>query len=259
MMNIYVLVKQVPDTNEMQVDKETGTLIRDGVNTIINPDDLAAVEEALRIKEKIGATVTTITMGPAKAEGMLRELYGYGVDHAVLLSDRLFAGSDTLATSTIIANYLSDKSYDLIIAGRQAIDGDTAQVGPQIAEILNIEQITYVKSILNVNKQQILLEKESDDAIQTLSSPYPLLITMLSDANHPRYMNVCNVVKGFKKEIQMISFTDLHLDEKTIGLKGSPTRVKKTFTKVVLKKTEPQIYSASDAVDAIIKALNPHL
>lgn len=258
-MNIYVLVKQVPDTSEMQVDKETGTLIRDGVKTIINPDDLAAVEEALRIKEKLGATVTTITMGPAKATEMLRELYGYGVDHAVLLSDRKFAGSDTLATSTIIANYLSDKKYDLIIAGRQAIDGDTAQVGPQIAELLNIEQVTYVKKIIEATSDTILLEKESEHTMQKLSAPYPLLITMLSDANTPRYMNVHNVVKGYKKTIQMITFTDLHLDEKTIGLKGSPTKVKQTFTKVVPKKTDPKKYSNEDAVDAIIKALNPHL
>jgi electron transfer flavoprotein beta subunit len=258
-MNIYVLVKQVPDTSEMKVDKETGTLIRDGVQTIINPDDLAAVEEALRIKETLGAKVTTITMGPAKAEDMLRELYGYGVDEAVLLCDRKFAGSDTLATSTIIANYLQDKDFDLIIAGRQAIDGDTAQVGPQIAELLDIEQITYVKEIVQAKHQYITLEKESETSIQTLKAPYPLLITMLSDQVKPRYMNVENLVKGFHKNIQRISFEELSLDQNAIGLKGSPTKVKKTFTKVVAQKTEPKRYSKEAAVDAIIQALSPHL
>jgi len=258
-MNIYVLVKQVPDTTEMQVDKETGTLIRDGVKTIINPDDLAAVEEALRIKEEHGATVTTITMGPAKAETMLRELYGYGVDHAVLLSDRKFAGSDTLATSTIIANYLKDKPYDLIIAGRQAIDGDTAQVGPQIAELLDIEQVTYVKKIKSSSNEDITLEKETEHAIQTLVSPFPLLITMLSDEVKPRYMNVEHLVQGFKRDIQTVTFDDLNLDLSSIGLKGSPTKVKKTFTKKVIKKAEPKEYTKDQAVDAIIKALSPHL
>lgn len=257
-MKIYVLVKQVPNTTEMQVDKETGTLKRDGVETIINPDDLAALEEALQIKDRIGAHVTTITMGPAKAEGMLRELLGYGADDVVLLSDRAFAGSDTLATSTIISSYLKDKEYDLIIAGRQAIDGDTAQVGPQIAELLGINQITYVTDIVHASNDAIIVDKETDDSIMTLESPYPILLTMLSEANTPRYMNVKNVMNGFNKDIIVTTNKELNTPLSKIGLKGSPTKVKKTFTKEVHKKTDKQIVTPEQAVDIVIKALSPY-
>lgn len=257
-MNIYVLIKQVPDTTEMQVDKETGTLKRDGVETIINPDDLAALEEALQIKDNIGAHVTTITMGPAKAESMLRELLGYGADEAVLLSDRVFAGSDTLATSTILSSYLKDKSYDLIIAGRQAIDGDTAQVGPQIAELLDVEQITYVNDIVEATNDYIVVDKETDSEVHRLKAPYPVLLTMLAEANKPRYMNVKNIMDGFQKDIQVVTNKDLDIPLAKIGLKGSPTKVKKTFVKEVTKKTEKQEVSPEQAVNIILEALSPY-
>lgn len=257
-MKIYVLVKQVPNTTEMQVDKETGTLKRDGVETIINPDDLAALEEALQLKDTLGAHVTTLTMGPPKAEGMLRELLGYGADEVVLLSDRVFAGSDTLATSTILSTYLKDKDYDLIIAGRQAIDGDTAQVGPQIAELLGVEQITYVTDIVSATNEKIVVDKESDTKIVTLESTYPILLTMLSEANTPRHMNVRSVVDGFKKEITITTNADLNIPLSKIGLKGSPTRVKTTFTKEIRKKTDKQEVNPEQAVDIILKALSPY-
>lgn len=257
-MKIYVLVKQVPNTTEMQVDKETGTLKRDGVETIINPDDLAALEEALQLKDSLGAHVTTITMGPKKAEGMLRELLGYGADEVVLLSDRAFAGSDTLATSTILSTYLQDKEYDLIIAGRQAIDGDTAQVGPQIAELLGIEQITYVTDIVSATDEAIIVDKETDDSIQTLECKYPVLLTMLSEANTPRYMSVRNIVDGFKKDILLTTNEELNTPLSKIGLKGSPTKVKKTFVKEIRKKSEKQIVTPEQAVDIVIKALSPY-
>lgn len=257
-MKIYVLVKQVPNTTEMKVDKETGTLLRDGVETIINPDDLAALEEALQIKDAIGAHVTTITMGPAKAEGMLRELLGYGADEVVLISDRAFAGSDTLATSTILSSYLKDKEYDLIIAGRQAIDGDTAQVGPQIAELLGISQITYVNDIVKATNESIVVDKETDDSILTLESTYPVLLTMLSEANTPRYMNVKNIVDGFNKEITITTNETLNIPLSKIGLKGSPTKVKKTFTKEIRKKTDKQVVTPDQAVEIIINTLSPY-
>lgn len=257
-MKIYVLIKQVPNTSEMQVDKVTGTLKRDGVETIINPDDLAALEEALQIKDAIGAHITTITMGPKKAEGMLRELLGYGADEVVLLSDRVFAGSDTLATSIILSSYLKDKEYDLIIAGRQAIDGDTAQVGPQIAELLGINQITYVTDIVEVTNDSIIVDKETDDSIVTLQSPFPILLTMLSEANTPRYMNVKNIVDGFNKGITIATNNELNAPLSKIGLKGSPTKVKKTFTKKANKKTEKQIVTPLEAVDIVLKALSPY-
>lgn len=257
-MKIYVLVKQVPNTTEMQVDKETGTLKRDGVETIINPDDLAALEEALQLKDTLGAHVTTVTMGPKKAQSMLRELLGYGADEAVLLSDRVFAGSDTLATSTILSSYLQDKEYDLIIAGRQAIDGDTAQVGPQIAELLNIEQITYVTDIVSATNETIIVDKETDNSIVTLSCKFPVLLTMLSEANTPRYMSVRNIVEGFQKDIIIATNKELKIPLSQIGLKGSPTKVKKTFVKEIRKKTEKQVVSPEQAVDMILNALRPY-
>lgn len=257
-MNIYVLVKQVPNTTEMKVDKETGQLIRDGVETIINPDDLAALEEALQIKDAIGAHITAVTMGPKNAENMLRELLGYGADEVVLLSDRVFAGSDTLATSTILSTYLKDQDYDLIIAGRQAIDGDTAQVGPQIAELLGVEQITYVTDIVSATNETIVVDKETDHSILTLESSYPVLLTMLAEANTPRYMNVANIVDAFKKEIKLVTNEDLNVALEKIGLKGSPTKVKTTFVKEVRKKTDKQEVTPSEAVDIIIKAISPY-
>lgn len=257
-MKIYVLVKQVPNTTEMKVDKETGTLLRDGVETIINPDDLAALEEALQLKDSMGAHVTAITMGPPNAERMLRELLAYGADEVALLSDRVFAGSDTLATSTILSTYLKDKDYDLIIAGRQAIDGDTAQVGPEIAELLGVEQITYVTDIISATETKIVVEKENEHAMVTMESTYPVLLTMLAEANTPRYMTVGKIVDAFKRDIKMTTNADLNVPLEKIGLKGSPTKVKATFTKEIRKKTDKQVVTPEQAVEIILNALSPY-
>ena len=258
-MNITVLVKQVPNTTEIQVNKETGTLIRDGVKSIINPDDLAGIEEALKIKDKIGAKVTVITMGPQKATSMLREIYGMGVDQCVLVSDRVFAGSDTLATSTILTAAIEKFPYDLIIAGRQAIDGDTAQVGPQIAELLNISQVTYIEKINHISPEAITVTKQMDDFSYLIECALPCLITSLSDSNKPRYQNVLDLWESFEKEIIVLSNNELNIPLSIIGLKGSPTRVKKTFTKPITKKTEKQKLTPKDAAKVIIDALNPHM
>ena len=189
-MNIAILVKQVPDTTEMKIDSVTGTLIRTGVPTIINPDDLAGIEAALQLKDRVGGTLTVVTMGPPQAEGMLREILARGVDEAVLLSDAKFAGADTWATSTTLAAYLRQRSFDLIIAGRQAIDGDTAQVGPQVAEKLGLPQVTYVEAIVNVKNNVLTLLKAYEDELEELKVTLPALITTLSSMNTPRLMNV---------------------------------------------------------------------
>lgn len=258
-MNIIVLVKQVPNTTEIQINKETGTLIRDGVKSIINPDDLAGIEEALKIKEITGATITVLTMGPQKAKSMLREVYGMGVDQCVLISDRVFAGSDTLATSTILSTAINKFPHDLIIAGRQAIDGDTAQVGPQIAELLNISQITYIEEINHITNESITVTKQMEDYSYVIECKLPCLITTLTDANKPRYQNVTDLWNSFDKEIISLSNDDLNIPLDIIGLKGSPTRVKKTFTKPITKKTEKQKLSPKDAAKVIIDALSPHM
>jgi len=258
-MNIIVLAKQVPNTTEMKVNKETGTLIRDGIETIINPDDLAGIEAALRIKEKNGAKVTVVTMGPNNAESMLRETYGLGVDDTILVTDKAFAGSDTLATSKILAEAIKNLDYDLIIAGRQAIDGDTAQVGPQIAELLSLPQVSYVEEITDIEEGFITVIKSTETHSFELNVRMPALITTLSELNTARYMNVKDVWESYDKEVKKVDNSDLKLNKEEIGLKGSPTRVKKTFIKAITKKSEKQILDAAKAADVIVEALNPHL
>lgn len=259
MLKIICLVKQVPDTTEITIDKETNTLIRTGVPNIINPDDLAGVEEALRLKEKHGGTVTTVTMGPPQAENMIRELYSRGVDDAYLLTDRKFGGSDTWATSTIISTFLKTLEFDLLIAGYQAIDGDTAQVGPQVAAFLDIPQVTHISEIKKISKNLIVVEKEYETERLELEVELPALITTITKMNEPRYMNAFDIYKAFDKEVHFVSFNDLKVDESKIGLQGSPTRVKRTYTKEVLKKSDKEILEPEAAAKRIVKLLYPYI
>ncbi|ERJ10873.1 electron transfer flavoprotein subunit beta/FixA family protein [Haloplasma contractile] len=254
-MNIVVLVKQVPDTTEMNVDKETGTLIRSGVPSIINPDDLAGIEEALKIKDQTGAKITAITMGPKQAEGMLRELLARGVDDVILVTDRNFAGSDTWATSNTLAAALKTLEYDLIFAGRQAIDGDTAQVGPQTAEKLTIPQVTYVSEILSVSDNQIVVKKSLETSYEIIEVTLPCLLTTLEGMNSPRYMSCRGIWRSFDKNIKELCFEDLEIEANQTGLKSSPTKVKRTFTKEVSGETETFSVSSDEAVKLITKTL----
>lgn len=254
-MNILVLLKQVPDTTEMQIDKETGTLIRAGVPTITNPDDLAGMEMALRLKDSYGANVTCITMGPPQARNMLKELYSMGADNCVLLSDMKFSGADTWATSNTLAAYIKTVDYDLIIAGRQAIDGDTAQVGPQTAEKLNLPQVTYVDDIIDISKERIIVKKALENNYEIIESSLPCVITTLSTAAKPRYMTVKGISDAFTKEIKQVSFDDLEIDPTIIGLKGSPTKVKKTFTKEVHKNSDVLHLDGKTSARKIVETL----
>jgi electron transfer flavoprotein beta subunit len=258
-MNIIVLVKQVPNTTEIQINKETGTLIRDNVKSIINPDDLAGIEEALKLKERFGGSITVITMGPKSAESMLREIYGYGVDEVVLISDKLYAGSDTLATSTILSTAIVKYDFDIIIAGRQAIDGDTAQVGPQIASLLDINQVTYIKDIKDISYGSIILERVDEHYNQIIECPMPLLITTLKESNTPRYPNVTDLWNGFDKNITVLTNQELNIDQSVVGLKGSPTKVKKTYTKTITQKSTQQELNPKEAASLIISALSEHI
>jgi electron transfer flavoprotein beta subunit len=258
-MNIVVLVKQVPDTTEIKIDKETHTLIRTGVKNIINPDDLAGVEEALKLKETYGGKVITVTMGPEHAKSMIKALYARGVDEAYLLSDRKFAGSDTWATSYILSSFLKSIDYDLIIAGYQAIDGDTAQVGPQVAEFLDIPQITHIKEILDVNLESITVKKAFEDEVHTLMTKLPCLITTVRTMNQPRLMSAFKIWETSEKPIQLITSSDLELNPEYIGLKGSPTRVKATFTKPITKKSEKEVLEPTVAAKRILKLIYPYM
>ncbi len=249
-MKIVVCIKQVPDTTEIKLDPVTGTLIRDGVPSIMNPDDKAGLEEALKLKDMYGAHVTVITMGPPQADAILREAYGMGVDRAILLTDRKFAGADTLATSNALAAALREIDYDLIVAGRQAIDGDTAQVGPQIAEHLGIPQISYLKEMTyNEEAKTIRVKRAVEDGYYLLETELPALVTVLTEANAPRYMRVANIVEAFNKEVEVWTTANVSVAEEKLGLKGSPTKVKRSFTKGA--KEAGQVFDNLDTKEAI--------
>lgn len=257
-MKIVVCIKQVPDTNEVKIDPKTNTLIRDGVPSIINHDDKAGIEAALQLREKVGGTVTVLTMGPPQADVALREALAMGCDEAVLLSAREFGGSDTYATSTIIAAGLKKVGYDLVMTGRQAIDGDTAQVGPQVAEKLGIPQVSYVQEVREVTEDYLIVNRQYEDGYHIIKIKTPCVLTAIAELGTPRYMTVKGIVDAYAKDITVYDFEALkeNLIPEHIGLKGSPTNVFRSFTKqakgagTVLKDV-----SAEEAVKAIINKL----
>jgi len=253
-MNIVVCMKQVPDTTEVKIDPATGTLIREGIPSIINPDDKSGLEAALVLKDKVGAKVTVLSMGPPQADLALREALAMGADEAVLLSDRAFGGADTWATSTTIAAALRKLGFDLIVCGRQAIDGDTAQVGPQIAEHLGIPHVSYV-SELELAGDAVVVKRVFEDGYQRIKARLPCLLTALKDMNAPRYMSVAGVFDAYKKDIQVWGLADIVVDETNIGLKGSPTRVKKSFTKGVKSAGKVYEVDAKEGARIIVEAL----
>ncbi|MBK5241431.1 electron transfer flavoprotein subunit beta/FixA family protein [Clostridium sp.] len=237
-MNIVVCIKQVPDTTEVKIDPKTGTLIRDGVPSIINPDDKNALESALVLKDDQGAHVTVVSMGPPQAEKALREALSMGADAAVLISDRAFAGADTLATSNALAGAMRKLDYDIIFAGRQAIDGDTAQVGPELAERLGIAQVTYVEEVMSVNGDTLRIKKATEDGYEIIKVKTPVLLTAIKELNTPRYVNMSNVFETFKKEIKVWTASDIGVDKSLLGLSGSGTKVIKSWTKELKGKGE---------------------
>lgn len=230
-MKILVCAKQVPNTNEVRIDPVKGTLIREGVESILNPDDANALEEALRIKDKHeNARITVLSMGPAQADDMLRECLAMGADEAVLVSDRAFGGSDTWATSnTISAAIKKAGEFDIIFAGRQAIDGDTAQVGPQIAENLGLPQVTYVQD-LEISGDEVIVQRQLENGYEIIKVGMPVLLTAVKELNKPRYMDVKGIYDAYQKEIPVWGVNDIDVDRETIGLKASPTKVFKSFT-----------------------------
>ncbi len=254
-MNIVVCIKQVPNTNEVKLDPVTGTLIRDGVPSIINPDDKAGLEAALRLKDATGAHVTVVSMGPPQADAVLREAMAMGADDAVLVTDRAFGGADTLATSTTIAAALKKIPYDLIITGRQAIDGDTAQVGPQIAEHLNIPNVSYAEEI-QVEGDTVTVKRQYEDRYHVVKVKMPCLITALSELNQPRYMTPGGIFDAYReKKVTVWGLNDIEVDTDKIGLKGSPTRVFKSFPKSLKAAGTVVQLDAEDAADYMLEKL----
>ena len=255
-MNIFVCIKQVPSTNKVQVDEKTGVLKRDGIASKMNPYDLYALETALRLREANGGRVVVGTMGPPQAEKALREALAMGADSAHLITDRAFGGSDTLATSTIIAAAIRKLGCDVVFCGRQAIDGDTAQVGPQIAEHLDLPQITYAAGITySEGENTLTVKRQFEDRYQILQVQLPCLITVLSTMTKPRYMNMWDIVSQDEKEIGRITNEDLQLEKSVCGLGGSPTKVKASFTKQLDKTVETKELAPEEAAKAIIAAL----
>ena len=235
-MKIIVCVKQVPDTSGKVAVNPDGTLNRASMQTITNPDDMNALEAALKIKDETGCKVIAVTMGPAPAAGMLREALAMGADEAILVSAREFGGSDTYATSQILAAAIDTvgvEKDDIIICGRQAIDGDTAQVGPQIGEKLNLPQITYAAEITKEGKT-VTVKRMLEDGYMTIKTQTPCLITCIKELNEPRYMSVGGVFEAYSKPLTTLDYNALKddplIDATTIGLKGSPTNIFKSFT-----------------------------
>ena len=234
-MKIIVCVKQVPDTSGKVAVNPDGTLNRASMAAITNPDDLNAVEAALVLKEQTGAEVVVVSMGPPPAEGMLREIIARGVDRAVLISGREFGGSDTYATSQIIAaaiNKIGLDEDDVVFCGRQAIDGDTAQVGPQIAEKLHLPQVTYVTDIQK-DGNSLTVKRQLEDGYMELKVQTPCLLTCIKELNTPRYMSVSGIFECYDKPLEVFDYNALKddplIETDTIGLKGSPTNVYKSF------------------------------
>ena len=260
-MDIIVLIKQVPDTTEIKLNPKTGNLEREGVKSIPNPDDLHAVEAALQLKEEHGGTVTVISMGPPQAIDVISETLGMGCDRGILLTDRAFAGADTWATSTTLGQaVLKLGHYDLIICGHQAIDGDTAQIGPQIAELLDLPQATCVCDINLVGEKSITVSKRYEEGLIKLSLPLPALFTVTDELNQPRYPLVGNLLDACsgKTPITCWNAADLGLQANQIGLEGSLTQVVKTFSPKSSRDGEIFTGDIKTAVNSLADKLRSH-
>ncbi|MEG6586074.1 electron transfer flavoprotein subunit beta/FixA family protein [Dendrosporobacter sp. 1207_IL3150] len=255
-MNICVCVKQVPDTLDIRLDPTTNTLIRQGVASIINPHDKHALEAALQLKEQYGGNITVISMGPLQAKEILKDCLAMGADKAILVSDTAFVGSDTLATSYTLAYAIKKAgNFDIIICGSQSSDGDTAQVGPQLAEQLGIAQITWACSI-KYDGAAFKVTRETEMGFEVIEAKLPLLVSVLKNMNIPRYPSVSNTIKAHRANITVWTADDINISCKKVGIKGSPTRVTRIFTperkgkNLIIQKE-----SAQEAVELLLRKL----
>jgi electron transfer flavoprotein beta subunit len=270
-MHVVVCIKQVPDSAQIRVHPVTNTIMRQGVPTIINPFDLFSLEEALRLKDQFGAKVTVLTMGPKMADQALRKALTFGADEAILLTDRAFAGSDTLATSLALSSAIAkigeSQPIDIVFCGKQTIDGDTAQVGPGIATRLNLQQLTYVAKIVSIDQaaREIVVHRRAEGGVQVLKTALPCLITMLEDTNHIRFGTMADAFRAARYHLTEWSATDAGVpDLGQCGLRGSPTVVKKVFAPtartdkaIPISGETPQALSMS-LIDAVF-SLHPSM
>ncbi|MCD6229146.1 MAG: electron transfer flavoprotein subunit beta/FixA family protein [Candidatus Omnitrophica bacterium] len=261
-MKIIVCIKQVPETTEVKINPETNTLIREGVASIINPFDMYAIEEAVRLKERYSAHTFVITMGPPQAEDALREALSIGIDEAIHISDKAFAGSDTWVTSLVLAKAIERVGdYDLIICGKQASDGDTAQVGPGIATHLNLPQATYVRKISSIDEKNKIMRVERllEDGYEILELFLPALITVVKEINEPRLPSLRGKLRAKKQSIPVWMHTDLGLREEEVGLSGSPTQVVRIFTPPSRSKGEIFEGDPEECVNSLVEKLRIHI
>lgn len=255
-MNIIVCIKQVPNTTDVKIDPVTNTLIRDGVESVINPFDAYAIEEGVQLKERFGGKVTVISMGPPQAENALREAISLGCDEGVLVSDRKFAGSDTWATSYTLSRAIRKiGAFDVIICGKQASDGDTAQVGPGISTHLDIPQVTYVKKIEDITENKAKVERMTEEGYDVVETPLPCLFTVVKEINTPRLPSLKGMMRAKSAVITKWNADDIEADPKSIGLDGSPTRVVKIFTPPARKGGEMLSGDTVDIAKEVVELL----
>lgn len=259
-MKIIISIKQVPETSNVKMDEETGTMIREGVESIVNPLDLYAIEVGIQLKEEHGGKVTVITMGPPNAEKALREAISMGCDDGILITGKEFKGSDTWATSFVLSQAIKKiGGYDLVLAGERATDGDTGQVGPGIGSFLDIPLATYVSNITEITDKSITVERLVEDGYETLKMPLPALLTVVKEISYPRLPTLRGKQKAKKTEIPVWSAEDMELDKSKLGLKGSPTRVVKISHPriarggTIVKATDEE--KLEEAVEQLIKFL----
>jgi electron transfer flavoprotein beta subunit len=244
-LNIIVLIKQVPDAEDVKTDPETGRLIRDGIASTINPFDMFAIEQAIQLKERYGGAVTVLTMGPPNARHSLEFCLSMGADDAILLTDRVFAGADTLATAYTLAKAIEKvQAYDIIFCGVKTTDGDTGQVGADVAEFLNIPNIYYVSNIREITKSSIIVEKQFEDRMQVVQSELPVVISMIKGANVPRLPSMQGKMAAQEKPVISYSAPNVGADPKQVGMEGSPTKVVKVFPP--LKRGKGRVLPACD-------------
>jgi electron transfer flavoprotein beta subunit len=255
-MNMVVCIKQVPGTTEIKIDPDTNTLVREGVPGIINPFDCYALEEAVRLRERCGGKVTAISMGPPQAEEALRETISLGADEAILLSDRAFAGSDTWATSYVLSRAMCKiADYGVIICGRQTLDGDTGQVGPELSEMLGIPFVAYVSKVEEIRDGYIRVQRMVEEGYETIETSLPAVITVVKEINVPRLPSLRGSMKAKTAEIPVWSADDIGVDGDKAGIAGSPTRVVKIFFPQRTHKSEMLQGSLDEQLDQVVEKL----
>jgi len=259
-MKIIVCIKQVPDAKDVRLDPKTNTMAREGVESIMNPFDRHAVEESVRLKEKYGGTVTVISMGPPQAEAVLRDAVSCGADEAVLVSDRAFAGADTWATTYTLAKAIKKLTdFDLILCGKQAIDGDTAQVGPGLARRLDIPYVSYVKKVSGYDDGVMQVERLMDDGYDELAIPLPGLLTVVKEINEPRVPSLKGKMKAKKLVIQTLSAEGIGAEPQSIGLPGSTTQVVKVFAPQFKGERAMLEGTIDEQIDQLVEKIKPLL